>query len=147
MSFGIIIRGKHREPNRRRLTQKDLDKNFGHLQDHQYKHFNRALGCEVKSKEHFIDLMEKGGFVPYEEGERLAEQQRKETRKDYKGIEKKTMRAIADLKATSGKDGKLSSLEGTKRACEEVGIKFDYYNKLPKHYDKIKTGGFHAEER
>jgi hypothetical protein len=130
----IIIRGKHSETHR--LTQKDLDKNFGHLEDHQYRHFNRALGCEVKSKEHYIELMEKGGFVPQEVGERLAQEQRKNTRKDYKGLEEKTMRAISDLKSTTSKKGKLSSLSGTKRAMESVGVKFETLNKLPKGPDK-----------
>jgi len=138
----IIIRGKHSETHR--LTQKDLDKNFGHLEDHQYKGYNRALGTYVKSKEHFVNLMEKGGFVPQEVGERLAEEQRKNTRKDYKGLEAKTMRAIADLKATAGKNGKLSSLEGAKKCCESVGVKFTgYYSKLPSHYEN--KGGFNAE--
>lgn len=141
MSFGIIIRGKN-SPNRRRLTQKDLDKNFGHLEDHQYKHFNRALGCYVESKEHYVELMEKGGYVPFEEGERLAEEQRKVSAKKYDGLEDNTMRVLADLKSTASKDGKLSSLEGTKKACEDIGMKFDYYNKLPKHYEDIKVGGF-----
>ena len=123
-----------------RLTSKQCDKYFGHLENHEFRHYNKALGKYIEGKEHFIHEMDKGGFVPFEMGERMAEEHRKNHTTDYKDISNKTKRVIADLKATSGKGGKLSSLSGTKRACESVGVKFD--RRLPSHYGDIQVGGF-----
>jgi hypothetical protein len=143
MSFGIIVRGKNSKPSNYRLTSKDCSKYFGGLEDHSYKHYNKALGCMVNGKEDFIDKMQRGGFVPFEMGERMAEEHRKSSVKSYDKINDKTMRVISDLKSTTGKNGKLSSLTGTKRAMEKVGVRFDnFYDKLPSHYQDIKVGGF-----
>jgi hypothetical protein len=128
-----------------RLSSKECDKHFGHLEDHQYRGYNRALGTFVKNKEHFIHLMDKGGYVPFEMGERMAEEQRKHTKTDYKDISDKTKRVIADLRMTADKKGRLSSIEGTKKACEEVGISF--YHRLPSHYENVKVGGFDNGEK
>lgn len=126
-----------------RLTSKQCDRYFGHLENHQYRGFNRALGKYIEGKEHFIHEMDKGGYVPFEMGERMAEEHRKGSVKSYDKINDKTMRVISDLKSTSGKNGKLSSLSGTKRAMEKVGVRFDnFYDKLPSHYQDVKVGGF-----
>lgn len=125
-----------------RLTSKQCDRYFGHIESHNYRGFNKALGKYIEGKDHFIHEMDKGGFVPFEMGERMAEEKRKTSTKKYDGISEKTGRVIADLKSTSGKGGKLSSKEGTKRACEEVGVRFDM--RLPSHYADIKVGGFDA---
>ena len=122
------------------LTSRNCDKYFGHKEAHSFRGFNKALGKYIEGKEHFIHEMNKGGFVPFEVGERMAEEHRKNHTTDYKDISDKTKRVIADLKATSGKGGKLSSLDGAKRACESVGVRFD--RRLPSHYANIKAGGF-----
>jgi len=128
-----------------RLTSKQCDKYFGHLESHEYRGYNKALGKYIEGKEHFIHEMEKGGYVPYEMGERLAEQHRKDSKKDYRSVSEKTLKTIHQLKETVDSKGRLSSLSGTKRACEEVGIKFD--RRLPQHYQDIKVGGFEDGER
>jgi hypothetical protein len=123
-----------------RLTSKQCTKYFGAREDHEFRGYNKALGKFIEGKEHFIHEMEKGGYVPFEMGERMAEEHRKTRTTDYTDISDKTKRVIADLKSTSGKGGKLSSLSGTKRACESVGVKFDH--RLPSHYADVKVGGF-----
>jgi len=143
MSFGIIIRGKNNTPGPRKYTSKEITKYFGrNIEEHEYKGYNRALGCQVESKEHYFKLLEEGGYVPFDEGQKLAEKHQKDVRKDYNGLEEKTMKTISALKMTVGKDGKLSSLEGAKKACEDVGMNFNFYSKLPSHYEqKTKEGG------
>ena len=32
-----------------------------------WNHYNSALGCHVKSKDHYDTLMKKGGYISYEE--------------------------------------------------------------------------------
>jgi hypothetical protein len=140
MSVGIIIRGKNNEPNKYRLTQKELDKYYPGLEDHNYKGFNRALGCEDKSKEHFVRLMEQGGFVPFEKGEKLAEEQRNRTKKEYKGVSEKTRRVISQLRSTADSNGKLSSREGTLRAMKDCGVNIEQLTKVPEKFRPDSQG-------
>ena len=142
--MNIIIRGKN-EHKQRQLSDKDMCKYFGHLEDHQYKGYNNALGCYVKGKEHFKKLLQDGNYVPFELGEKMAQEQRRNTIKPYDDVAEKTKKAIYGLKETATKDGKLKYPEQTKKACESVGVKFDpFYDKLPDHYKNvpINEGGF-----
>jgi hypothetical protein len=125
-----------------KLTSRDCDKYFSHKEAHEYRGYNKALGKYITGKEHFIHEMNKGGFVPYEVGLKMAEQRQKETATDYKSVSPKTLKTIHQLKETVGRNGKLSSKTGTKKAMEDCGVRFDYYSKLPSHYQDIKTGGF-----
>ena len=139
MSFGIIIRGKN-DSCKKKYSSKELGKYFGHIEDHEYRHFNRALGCEIKSKEHYFKTLEERGFVPQEVGNRLAEECNKNKVKKYDGISDKTMKVIGDLKTVSSKKGNID-LETSKRACESVGMKFNRdLSLLPAHYQD--KGGF-----
>lgn len=119
------------------ITDKYLDKHFGHLEDHQYRHYNRALGCQVQSKEHYKELLEKGGYIAFEEAEHMAESNRKEGKK-YDGLSDEASQLIADVKATAGKDGKITPTDKLVDGMKKVGVKFDYYNTLPECY---QTGG------
>ena len=138
MSFGIIVKGKH--SSGKKLTSRDLDKSF-HLEDHSYKHYSRAFGCNVKSKEHYLKLMNDNGMVPFEQGERMAAECMKNKVKPYDDISDNTKKVIGELAMGADKQGKLASLDGTKRACESVGMKFDNLKYLPAHYSD--KGGFY----
>ena len=99
MSFGIIVRGKsHKTPHK--WTNERMDKAFGHLEDHQYKHINRSLGMRVESKEHFRNLLEQGNYIPYEENVQQTEANKKKS-KEYRLIN-----SITKLNIVTRRDSK-----------------------------------------
>ena len=133
----------HKSSPRRMMTNKELDKAFGHREDHEYRHFNRALGCKVEGKEHYKRLLAERGFVSFEEGNRLAEES-KRNKSDYKTLSPKSAQFIADVKATAGRDGKITPTDKYVDGLRDVGMVLkpkSYYDTLPKHYE----GGFHGD--
>ena len=123
-----------------KLTDRQLNKYFGHHEEHQYKGFNRSLGCRVESKEHFVKLLDERGFVPQEIGERLAEDYHKKSRKEYSGISKKAAEICYEAN-TMVKSGRGSEkIPGRMvKGMEEVGMA----NKLPPiDTRKLRQGGF-----
>lgn len=103
-----------------------------------WEHYNRALGKYISTKKQYFNELRRQGFVPFEEGCRLAEKKSKES----KWIPSKTctdmMREVLDKKDKNiilGQHPKL--VEGMKK----MGVKFDLPDWLPKHYQE---GGFNA---
>ena len=138
----IIVKGSGKHSSG--WSNARLVKQFGHREEHEYNHFNRALGKQIYSKEHFIKELEAGGYVGESEGDLLVEQAKSNNHKPYDGISKKTEKAIRDLKASADKHGNLSSLEGTKRCLEELGLDFGLCSKMP--VDTPTTGGIRSDE-
>lgn len=105
-----------------KLTNRDLNKHFGHLEDHQYRHYNRSLGCFVENKEHFIKLMEKGNMVPFEVAEQLAEDHdKKNPRKEYV-LTSSAREIINSIKLTADRKGNIKLGNRAIRALREVGL-------------------------
>lgn len=121
------------------LSDREMIKYFGNLEDHQYKHFNRSLGCQVEGKEHFKYLLDKNGFVPQEMGDKMAEA-RKDTRHKYDGLSKKAMEVCISAKDQATKKGKIKIGSRLQKGMEEVGVSFSYSDFLPSHYQP--KGGF-----
>lgn len=110
-----------------KLTSKQLDKYFGHLEDHKYKHYNETLGCMIYSKEHYINELSKRNMVPYEIGLDLASQwDKKNPQKEYKGLSRKASDIIRALKMQA-KNGyiRLGDYPKAVKALEELGMSFD----------------------
>lgn len=103
------------------ITEKELVKNFGHLEDHQYRHYNSALGCFVEGKEHFRKLMSQGKFIPYEKACRIAEEHDCHKRKDYK-ISENALSIIQSVKLTKDKNGNIKLGGRAIKALEEMGV-------------------------
>lgn len=137
MGITIITRSKSSKKPKY-WTNDKLKQAFGNREDHEYRHYNNALGCMVNGKEDFVQKLESGGFVGDEDGNLMAEKTRNMKKAKYDGVSDKTAKIIGALKSTADSEGNLSSLEGTKKACEEAGVNF--YHKLPKHYEEKKTG-------
>ncbi len=95
-----------------------------------YEHFNRSLGKYISTKKQYNDELKRGGYVPYEEGCRLAENKQKV--KTYKPSKEcvEMMRTVMDKKKDKtivlGHYPKL--VEGMKK----MGMRFDIPD--PKHY-------------
>ena len=127
-----------------RWTEKDMCKHFGHLEDHQYRHFNNALGVKVESKEHFRSLLENGNYIPYEESCKQVE--RNVDNQKYVGLNENKKKFCHNLKDKVDKNGKLQWTDGlVKGLKEEAGLDYSYYTKLPKHWETdldTNKGGF-----
>lgn len=105
-----------------RLTEKQLTKHFGHLEDHQYRGYNNALGCFVEGKEHFLKLMEQGKLVPLDIACELADDyDKKHPRKEYT-LSPKAREIINAIKLTADKNGNIRLGSVAIRALREVGL-------------------------
>ena len=122
------------------MSDKEFCKYFGHLENHQFRGYNRALGCNVESKEHFKMLLDKGGFIPTEKAHIMAEETRAKKQKKYDGLSEKSMKFLNQVKWLADSKGNIPLTDGFVKGCEEVGMKFDYYNKLPSCYRTDKGG-------
>ena len=103
-----------------------------------YYHYNSALGCEVKGKDHYDRLMKERGYVSQEEND-----QRVNNSKD-KALELskngwdiiKAAKNRADSKGRVKLDGRLGEEMVRIKA---IGKEIPSYMQLPTSYDK---GGF-----
>jgi hypothetical protein len=114
-----------------------------------YEHYNRALpnwdsprGKYIGSKKQYEYEMKKAGMVSQDEGDRMVQESKKESKK-YNGLEEKTMRFIHSIKDTADKKGNIKISDRYVKGLKEIGVKVDcMYDKLPKAYQQ---GGFGAE--
>jgi hypothetical protein len=107
-----------------------------------YEHYNRTLGCYIKSKKHYQDEMKRQGMVDWDTGCRLADEHNAKAAQPYK-LSEKAERVIREAVHNS-KDGKVNMGSRLVEGMKDIGVKFDYYNTLPKHYQE---GGFYEEKK
>jgi hypothetical protein len=113
------------------ISEKELIKNFGHLEDHQYKQkYNRALGCEVKSKEHFKQLLDKGGYVGFETGNKMAAEYNKNKIKSYDGLSKETTAFIRECKQMADSKGNIKISGRFVEGLKKHGVNIDSVSKI-----------------
>jgi len=106
-----------------------------------YQHYNSALGKYINSRKEYEREMVKGGFVPFEKAQQMAEQARSNSRKPYNGVSDKTMKFMHDIKSTADRKGNIRISDRYVEGLKEHGVKVDcQYDKLPKAY-QLK-GGF-----
>lgn len=104
-----------------RITNRDLDKYFGHLEDHEYKHFNSALGIEIEGKEHFRKIMEQGKYIPYDLACKYAEEHDRKKQNKTWNISKKALNIIKSVKLTKDKNGNIKLGGRALKALRELG--------------------------
>lgn len=120
------------------LTEKELTKHFGHLEDHQYKGFNRALGCFVEGKEHFKFLMSKGGYVPFEKAARAVESAQHKNRRSYT-LSPEATAFISNIRMMADSKGNIKLGDLAIKKMEELGV--DFRRVDMENFDPTK-GGF-----
>jgi hypothetical protein len=119
------------------LSNKQLDKYFGHLEEHEYRHYNNALGCMVEGKEHFKYLMRKGNFLPYEYAEETIKE---DLRKEHK-LGDKALDFIKYLRLKpKDKRGNTQFYPKEIDKMKELGVRFDF---VEQELD-YRQGGFGA---
>lgn len=103
-----------------------------------WEHYNRALGKHIRSKAHYEEEMKKGGFVSFEEGQRMVESCKK--RKEYKPSEKgvEVVRTLLDM-GKGDKEIKLAHYPKIVDAMKSGGMKTELPDWCP---NDTKKGGF-----
>ena len=107
-----------------------------------YEHFNRAMGKYITSRSHYEKEMAKGGYVPFEVAEKMAESYKSKHNGGYNGISSKAMEVCKAAKDMADKKGNLRIGTKLQKGMENVGVSFDM-SKLPKHYQDIEQGGLY----
>lgn len=104
-----------------------------------YEHFNRAMGKHITSKRHYQEEMKKGGFVPFEEAESIANKAQRESHKDYEPSEK-LLNLVSSVKCRADKKGKVKLSDRQIEAMQSIGVNF----KPNKNCQDLSTekGGF-----
>ncbi len=101
--------------------------NIHTFEEHKYRHFNKALGCMIYSKEHYDREMKRRGLVPLDKAEAMAEEfDRKHRRKEYDGLSLTATEIIKSLKLKANK-GHIRIEPGSRAflALKELGVCFD----------------------
>ncbi len=107
-----------------------------------YSHYNRSLGMQIKSKDHYDRVCKEGNWVPYEQAQEIAERSRKEKIKPYK-ISKESEELIKYAKDIKDKKGNLKlSDKAIDKLVERkaIGKQVPSYMQLPSTYQN--KGGF-----
>ena len=99
-----------------------------------YEHYNRAMEKHISSKKQYDDEMKRGGFVSFEEGEKIASKRNKKI--PYDSISPKAQAIISSIKQQSKKNFKLS--DRAIDAIKELGVRFERQDK------PTGRGGFDA---
>ena len=104
-----------------------------------YEHYNKAMGKYITSKKHYEQEMVRGGYIPFEKAQQLAESAKQRETKKYDGLSEKTMRFLHQVKDMADKKGNIKAGSRFVEGLKEQGVKLDcQYDKLPKSYQ----GGF-----
>lgn len=107
-----------------------------------YAHYNRSLGMEIKSKEHYDRVCKEGNWVSDEQAKEIAEKSRKEKIKDYR-ISKESLEIIQAAKNSKDSKGNIKLGDRAIKALidrKAIGKVIPDYMKLPSAYDG--KGGF-----
>lgn len=100
-----------------------------------YDHYNRAMGKYISTKKQYYDEMKRGGYVPSDEANNLADNHNKE--KQWVPSDK-CINMIKNAKDMTDKDGNITLGKHPRlvKAMEDSGMKFKLPDWCPKHYQE-----------
>jgi len=91
-------------------------------EDHEFRHFNNAMGIMIYNKEHYKLEMKKRRMVPYDEAERLAEKWDKNNpQKEYGNLSTGAQEIIRSLKMSADSKGNIVLGGRAIKALQEIG--------------------------
>ena len=109
-------------------------------EDHEFRHFNSAMGIQIHGKEHYKQEMKRRRMVPYDEAQRLADQYDKQhPRKEYGELSTGAREIIESLRLTADKDGNITLGGRAIQALQEIGA-MGSSEHAPEQF--TPTGGF-----
>jgi len=111
-------------------------------EEHTYHHYNRALGCRVYGKDHYKKLMAEGGFIPYEQAQKIAAEARsRNSPKEYK-TDPELLKFLNQIKLTADSKGNVKLGSRAIQRMKEFGVNFN--QQLPDHLKNVPLeGGIH----
>lgn len=103
-------------------------------ENHKYKHYNRAMGKWIHSKEHYEHEMKKGGYITYDECEKRAAKWDKDHPRHEYTLSPKAEDLIKSVKLTA-KHGyiRLADYPKIVEELKKMGMSFDS-SYLPKEF-------------
>lgn len=107
-----------------------------------YAHYNRTLGMNIRSKDHYDRVCKERGMVSLEQAHELAEKGKKENIKDYK-VSDQSIAIINAARQTADKKGNIKLGDRAIDALlskKAIGKKIPSYMQLPAAY--TGKGGF-----
>ena len=107
-----------------------------------YNHYNRSLGMQIKSKEHYDRVCKEGNWVSFEQAQEIAEKARAEKIKPYK-ISRESEEIIKYANQIKDSKGKVKLGDvaiGKLIEKKAIGRQIPSYMKLPSAYQP--KGGF-----
>lgn len=107
-----------------------------------YNHYNRSLGMQIRSKDHYDRVCKEGGWVSYEQAQAMAEEGRKKKIKPYE-VSKESKELIQYANSIKDKKGnlKLGDVAINKLIEKKaIGKTIPSYMELPSVYNKGAFG-------
>jgi hypothetical protein len=109
-------------------------------EDHEFTHFNSALGCHVYGKEHYKKLMKSRRMLPYDTAQSLADDWDKENpKKEYGDLSPRAANIIKSLKLTADSKGNIVLGNRAIKALQDIGAMGNLEH-APEQY--TNQGGF-----
>lgn len=99
-----------------------------------YEHYNRALGKYIKSKRHYYTELDKGGYIPYEKAQQIAESKRNKEWKPSKELVQK-LNYIKTCKCD--KKGNIKHPKDLVGLYQKSGMKMNVPDWCPSHYKEV----------
>jgi len=97
--------------------------------------YNRALGCYVKSNNHYKELMARGGFVEQEKAQQIASASKSNDIKDYT-VSKEAEKLLNVCRSRADKEGNVRMSGRLKAEIEKRK------SRRKKNTGTKRTGGF-----
>lgn len=106
------------------ILNESIKKMSGRMEEHQFRHWNDALGMMIYSKEHYFHEMKKRRMLPFDICEELAERWESKNEKNYQPYDKLSPRAdgiVRSLKLTADRKGNIKLSDRAITALREIG--------------------------
>ncbi len=110
-------------------------------EEHKYNFTTDVFGPQMKveGREHYKKLMARGGFVPFEQAQKIAYESKKNDRKEYKASPELNV-FLSSIKQTADKEGNVRLGGRAIQRMKDFGVSFNQY--LPNYLkDKPDKGG------
>lgn len=97
-----------------------------------YEHYNRAMGKYIRSKSDYIESMKRGGYIPLEESQRLADEKQAKISKWVPS--KDCIDVMKELYDTKKKTIRLCEKPKVVEAMKKRGMKFEIPSWCPDRF-------------
>jgi len=91
-------------------------------EDHEFNHYNQALGMRIYGKEHYKKELLRRRMLPFDAAQEMAEEwDKKNAPKKYDEISPKALSIINSMKLTADRNGNITLGSRAIKALKEIG--------------------------